>query len=97
KREARTFSFVTLHGEIAVHCPGEVTAYRQSKPDAAFPISEPLLQLDERLEDGFVLVRGNANSCIADPQRHSVGCRSAVGAYLATRWGELDRVREKVY
>jgi hypothetical protein len=52
KREARAFTFGTLDGEIALHCPGEVAAYRQSQPDAALAIGETLFQLDEWLEDG---------------------------------------------
>jgi hypothetical protein len=60
KCEARAFTFATLDGEIAFHCPREVAAYRQPQSNAAFPIRETFLQLDEWREDGFQFVRGNA-------------------------------------
>src|ERR1700682_5196366 len=55
KREgkARPFPFCTLDGEIGLHCPRKVAAYRQSQPNATLPIGETLLQLDKWLENRF--------------------------------------------
>src|ERR1700687_4908153 len=47
KGKARAFPFGALHGEIAFHRPCEIATYRQSQPNAAFPIGVTLLQLDE--------------------------------------------------
>src|SRR4029453_9586228 len=57
---------------------------------------EGLVHLDERLEDGLELPRGNAESGVED-----VDVRNAVGAgalepNVTTRLGELDRVRQRV-
>src|ERR1700687_152152 len=91
KHEAGSLSLGAVDGEIALHCPREIAAYRQSQPNPAFPADERFLQLNEWLEDRLLLLGGNADSCVADLQCHSFVSGGAARADVATRWRELDR------
>ena len=48
-----------------IHRAREIPAYCQSQPHTALAIGEALLQLKERLEDGFVLLGGDPDTRVA--------------------------------
>src|ERR1700730_2570631 len=94
--EARAFPFGAFDSEIALHCPREITAYRQPQTNPALPADERFLQLKEGLEDRFVLFGSNADSRVADQHVDGVVYNCAACADVATGRRELDRIGEEV-
>src|SRR5687767_3242318 len=90
KCEACSLPFGALHRECALHCAGEIAAYRQPQADTALPVGQPLSPLNEWLENGFQLFPSDPDPRIDDAQCDCVVDTGTLGPDVPALRCELD-------
>src|SRR6185295_12425498 len=89
----------TLEPNPAAHQFHQLRCNRKPKPGAAVAAGAAVIRLDERLEDPLLLIRRNADPCIADAEPQlslAQGNQISPNSYSAMS-GKLDGVSNEVH
>src|SRR5687768_13278449 len=96
QREHRPAPLLALHGDVAAHREGEITADGEAEPDALARARESLVDLHERVEDRLQLVRRDPDTTVTNTDRYAVSFGERLDLDVPAWRRELDRIGEQV-
>src|SRR5690606_32663525 len=94
--EGGTLPDLALHRQLPTHAVRQLAADRQAQPRPSVGLRVALIDLSERLEDPFLVLRRDAGSVVRDPDLDLILGDLVRDLDPSPPPAKLDRVREEV-